>query len=175
MSRQCCTPVQRFAAYYCLQLPDPHLPTLPTLLVPHLLCALPAPLQEAEARMWARYLDDVLSGKYETNSRITVAEAVGNATVTLEDLQYACVVVRSDLLPGGPGAGRCGCSGRRPSAPWQQDWYYLGLACYQEPWHRRVAAAASACHRKAHRVQLHAHSARAGPSGPTPPASCRQG
>ena len=83
-------------------------------------------------RVWQAYLGDVLAGRREATATLTLPEAVGNATVTIQDVQYACAMVRAAgrrharAVPGREGGrvGRVGigtvppglCNVQRPKA-----------------------------------------------------------
>lgn len=47
---------------------------------------------EKNVAEWLDYLDALLLGKLNPDIEVTIQEAVGNATVTIQDLQYACAI-----------------------------------------------------------------------------------
>lgn len=56
--------------------------------------------QEKNVKDWQEYLKNLHNGALNPDIEITVAEAVGNATVSLDDLRYACAVVSATASSG---------------------------------------------------------------------------
>jgi hypothetical protein len=49
-------------------------------------------------RDWDSHLKSLLDGELDADLEFTIKEMVGNAPVTLDDLKYACAIVRGTAL-----------------------------------------------------------------------------